>query len=303
MLEGFGTVGVVIALGALLAHLGVLDLHGQKVLSTVSFLVATPALLVVTLQGNDVSTVFSAGMIAVAAGVVATIVGSVLVSWRRKETMGEGVVGVMAATYGNTGNLGLPIATYVLGSAVLVAPTMLFQLILLQPAILTLLDAARSERRLRVSEVLLRPVRNPITIGAFVGIAMVVLGWSLPGWLGDPVDLIGNLAVPCMLLAYGVSLRLGPLPGRGVAPSVLWGRVGMKLLLQPLVTYLTGHYLLGLDGAELLAVVVLSALPTAQNTFVIATRYGTGQVMARDVIFVSTLLSVPAIALIAWLLS
>jgi malonate transporter len=50
-------------------------------------------------------------------------------------------------------------------------------------------------------------------------------------------------------------------------------------------------------------VAVLAALPTAQNIFVHATRYGRAEVLARDSIFVTTLLSVPAIAAVAALLT
>ena len=48
---------------------------------------------------------------------------------------------------------------------------------------------------------------------------------------------------------------------------------------------------------------VLAALPTAQNIFVHATRYGRAEVVARDAIFVTTVLSVPVIAVIAALLA
>ena len=61
--------------------------------------------------------------------------------------------------------------------------------------------------------------------------------------------------------------------------------------------------MVGLDGEALLAVTVLSALPTAQNVFVIATRYDRATLLARDAIFVSTLASVPVIAVVAALLA
>jgi len=44
-------------------------------------------------------------------------------------------------------------------------------------------------------------------------------------------------------------------------------------------------------------------LPTAQNVFVVATRYERGVLLARDAIFVSTLLAAPAAVVIAALLS
>jgi predicted permease len=47
---------------------------------------------------------------------------------------------------------------------------------------------------------------------------------------------------------------------------------------------------------------VTSALPTAQNVFVYASAYGRGTVLARDVILLSTVLSVPVLVGIAVLL-
>ena len=56
------------------------------------------------------------------------------------------------------------------------------------------------------------------------------------------------------------------------------------------------------NGAALLAVVVCSSLPTAQNIFVHATRYGRATTLARDTILVTTIGAVPLIALVGmWL--
>ena len=120
-----------------------------------------------------------------------------------------------------TGDLGLPIAAYVLGDAALVAPVLLMQLLVLQPLALTLLDVDASNGAgrpgLSIRAALLRPVKNPITIGSAIGLLLAVTDVELPSAVHDPLALLGGMAVPAMLLAYGVSLRLGPLPGRGVA--------------------------------------------------------------------------------------
>jgi predicted permease len=60
-----------------------------------------------------------------------------------------------------------------------------------------------------------------------------------------------------------------------------------------------GRYVLDLGGPALLAVTVLAALPTAQNIFVHATRYSRAVVVARDSIFLTTMLSVPVLLVIA----
>jgi malonate transporter and related proteins len=79
--------------------------------------------------------------------------------------------------------------------------------------------------------------------------------------------------------------------------------VAIKLLLQPVAAYRIGAYLVGLQGHDLLAVTVIAALPTAQNVFTFAMRYDRGVLLARDVIFVATIMSVPTIIVITWLLT
>ena len=133
----------------------------------------------------------------------------------RAPGLGATVVGTLCSAYVNAGNLGLPIAAYVLGDPALVAPTLLFQLLVLQPLALTLLDVAVSPTD-GLGRVLRRPLTNPITIASLVGLLLAATGTGLPPVVHDPLELVGGMAVPSMLLAYGVSLRLGPLPGRGV---------------------------------------------------------------------------------------
>ncbi|HZB68690.1 MAG TPA: AEC family transporter, partial [Ornithinibacter sp.] len=66
--------------------------------------------------------------------------------------------------------------------------------------------------------------------------------------------------------------------------------------------YAVAHHALGLSGHALLAVVVCSSLPTAQNIYVHATRYDRSVTLARDTILVTTVGALPTIALVAWLL-
>jgi malonate transporter len=302
VLDGFATIGILIALGILIAQLGLVDAAGQRTLTTLSFYVASPALLVTVLQDTDVGAIFSAGLVAmVLPGVVSAVIFGAVAVLRREE-LGASVIGTLCASYGNTGNLGLPIAAYALGDPASVAPLLLAQLLFLQPVALTLLDVATSPTRLSVGRILARPVTNPITVGSLLGVALSLTGIRLPHAIGDPLDLVASMAVPCMLLAYGVSLRLGPLPGRGVPPGELGLVVGLKMVVQPLAGYVMGR-LLGLDDHMLLTVTVLAALPTAQNVYVIATRYERAAVLARDSIFISTILSVPVILVAAVLLA
>jgi predicted permease len=108
------------------------------------------------------------------------------------------------------------------------------------------------------------------------------------------------MAVPSMLVAYGVALRLGPGLGRAGSVSELATTSTLKLLVQPVAAWFVASVVLGVEGHALLAIVVTSALPTAQNIFVHATRYDRATILARDTILITTIGSVPVILLLAW---
>jgi predicted permease len=59
----------------------------------------------------------------------------------------------------------------------------------------------------------------------------------------------------------------------------------------------------GMTGTPLLASTMCAALPTAQNVFVYAVRYGAGVPLARDAVATTTLLCIPVLIAIAGLLS
>jgi malonate transporter len=299
VLQGFVTIIVVIGLGALLAQLGVVDMGARVLLSRLSFFVASPALMVTVLGDADVGDVLSKNLVASAASVLVSAVLYVVAArfvWHRD--LADGVIGTLCASYVNAGNLGLPVAAYALGDASLVAPTLLMQLLVLQPLALMVLDHATSDSRFSPLQALTGPVRNPLTVGSILGLLLSVTAVTLPSLVRDPLELVGGMAVPSMLLAYGISLRLGPRPGQGTSVGEIGAITLLKLGVQPAAAYLVARHLLGLSDTGLLAVTVLAALPTAQNIFVHATRYGRAEVLARDSVFVTTVLSVPAVVVI-----
>lgn len=296
VLNGFGTIAIVIAVGAFIAHIGLVDLSAQMLLSRLAFFVASPALLLTTIAATDVGDVLSGNLVATTIGVAvpaAIYATAARLVWRRG--LGDTVIGTLASSYVNAGNLGLPVAAYVLGNVSYVAPTLLLQLLVLQPIALALLDADRPGTRSRRRDLALRPLRNPLTIGTLLGLLLSMTAWTLPTLAQHPLELIGAMAVPAMLVAYGIALRLGPGFGGDIPKAELALTTALKLGVQPLVAYLAGAHLLGLGGHTLLAVVVCSALPTAQNIFVHATRYGRATTLARDTILLTTALSVPVV--------
>jgi len=304
VLAGFVTLGAIIALGFLLAHLGVLGAESQLLLSRLVFFVATPALLFQTLSKAPVDQILTSGLAVAALSFVGAAGVYVLLArtvWHR--STGDTVLGALSSGYVNAANLGLPITVYVLGSATFVAPVLLLQLLVITPLAFAILDAVLTGRRPSLLVLISQPLRNPITVGSFLGLLCSLAGWQVPTLVAAPIALIAGMAVPGVLLAYGVSLRLGPRPIAGGSVVELAVVCTLKLLVQPVLAYAAARWLFGLDGRALLAATVVAALPTAQNIFVYATRYNRSTTLARDSIFVTTALSVPVLLTITALLT
>jgi predicted permease len=306
VLQGFATIAAVVALGWALAHFGVLGTSGQLFLSRLAFYVASPALLLVVMARTPISAILSANLVASTVSVVVTVGLYLLIARVRwKPPLGEAVIGSLCSAYVNAGNLGIPIALYVLGDISLMAPTLLLQLLVMTPISLALLDADRGGHRPSLVTGLRSVTRNPVTIAALAGVLLsLVVPYVNPDLLAalmQPVQLVGNMAVPAMLIAFGISLRRGPRPGAGGSQGHVATLVGLKLVFQPLVAISVGYAAVGLRGTALFAAAVTAALPTAQNVFTYANTYRRATYLARDAIFVSTFLSVPVILLIALL--
>lgn len=303
VLGGFFAIWFVVGVGALLAHLRILGAESQAVLSRVSFFAGNPALLLTMMSTADIRRLFAENLLVTVLATIAT--GALyLVLWGRRMSRSHAVMGTFASAYVNAGNMGLPIAAYVLHDVTWVAPLLLVQVGLLQPLGLALLDAdvARSAgRQLTPWRYLSLPLRNPMTIGVFIGLALNLTHTPIPTVLNTPLTMLGGLAVPTMLVAFGVSLRLGPLPGQAGDRREFTLVCLLKVLAHPLLALLLAE-LFGLDAQARLAVVVLAGLPTAQNVFTHAVRYDEQVPLARDVVFVTSLATIASVALIASLL-
>ncbi|GAB2867752.1 hypothetical protein GCM10027074_39180 [Streptomyces deserti] len=220
----------------------------------------------------------------------------------RRWGVGRTTIGALCSSYVNSGNLGIPIAVYVLGDASLVAPVLLFQLVGVTPVALTILDLAGGGEKRPLWQRLLTPLRNPIAVGSLAGVAVSAAGVHVPGPLMDPLTLIGNMSVPAVLLAFGISLRGSTLPLRGAERAPVLLAVFLKSFVQPVVAWALAAGVFGLRGAALLDVVVTSSLPAAQNLFTYASSYRVGEVLAREAILLSTVVSVPVLVVVAALL-
>ncbi|MGW3680397.1 AEC family transporter [Streptomyces prasinus] len=299
VLSGFAVIAVVIGVGYVIGRRGYLGEQARDVLTRLAFRIASPALLFTLLAEADLSLVFSGRLLVTALSTAAVAGVFVAVGAVRRWGVGRTTIGALCSSYVNSGNLGIPIAVYVLGDASLVAPVLLFQLVMVAPVALTILDLATTGEKQPLWRRLLTPLRNPVALGSLAGVAVAASGVEIPGPVMDPLTLIGNMAVPAVLLAFGISLRGSAPPLRNGERGPVLLAVALKSVGQPVVAWALAVGVFGLRGAQLLDVVVTSALPAAQNLFTYASSYRVGETLAREAVLVSTLLSVPVLVVVA----
>ena len=316
VVAGLAVFGVVIAVGWLLVRTRAVPADADGVLTRVCFFAATPALLVTTLSRADLTAVLSRSTaVAVAAELTAIVSAWCLHRLVLRRPTAEATIGALASGYVNAANLGIPVAVLVLGDAATIAPILLLQLLVLTPVTFTVLDAVTRRGNPSRLATLTVPLRNPLLWGVVAGTAANLGGVRLEQWCGgypaQGLEMLGRVAVPLMMLALGMSLAGAPRPLRSPEPdasvrgagrrSGLWLAVGWKLAVMPGLAVVVG-LATGLSGAQLLTPVVTATLPTAQNVFMYASRYGVGKDLARDAVLLTTAGFVPVVLLAAAIL-
>lgn len=339
VLGGLAVFGAVIAVGWALVRTGAVGAGTDSVLTRVCFFAATPALLVLTLGGADLSAVTNAGAAVALAAQALGIVGAWLVHrFLLRRTVAEATVGALASGYVNAVNLGIPVMLLVVGDVAPVAPLLLVQLLVFTPTTFAILDTATRRGRHSRLAVLTLSLRNPLLLAVTTGVVLNLCGVDLEavlaGHLFEALSLLGRTAVPLMMLSLGMSLAASQMAVRGegarggvtepgevargmAAPGeavrsetesrakdrvALWWAVAWKLAVVPGLAVGLG-LASGLGGRALLVPVTAACLPTAQNVFLYASRYGTAKPLARDAVLITTAGFVPVVLLAAALLT
>lgn len=318
VLSGFMVVVIIIALGYLVGRRGLLGPNAVYSLNMFVFYLATPALLINFLRDADLATVFGDNLaVVVISTLTAGLLGFLGYRFLARRPVSDSLVTMLACSYCNGSNLGIPIVTHVLDDPAASLPVIIFQVAFYGPATVLLLDVTTRSAGTGspgtgslgplVRELVLGIVRNPLIIAATVGIVLSLLhtnaGWELPEMLAEPVSLLAAGTVPAALVAFGLSMAEVTVLDRDTSPRrSVWMASLVKTVGHPLIAYLAARLIFDATGPALLAFVVVAALPTAQNVFTYSQRFGVNTVLARDTAVISTMLSIPSIAVITLLL-
>jgi len=192
---------------------------------------------------------------------------------------------LLVVMFSNGGNYGLPVVLFAFGNAALSQATIYF----VTSSILTYTIGVflASAGRKPVSRAIFGIAKIPALYGVAAAAVVLSTGVTVPLAVMRPVQLLGDAAIPIMLLVLGMQLNRATMPER---PSLLGAAVMLSLFIAPLVA-LGLTWLLGLSGAARQAGVVLASMPTAVVTTILALEFDTAPAFVTNVVFLTTVLS------------
>jgi predicted permease len=192
---------------------------------------------------------------------------------------------IVTTIFMNAGNFGLPVVVFAFGEDALGYASIFFVTMAILAYTIGVVIASLGSVTLAQS--LLNLLKIPTLYAFIVAISLMYTGFKLPVVLDRTISLLGEAAIPSMLVLLGLQLK-------SVSWSIKKGpmtfAIVMRLLVSPLVAFLFAP-VFGLAGPALQASVLLAAMPTAVFAIVLATEYNAEPSFATAAVTTTLLLS------------
>ena len=182
--------------------------------------------------------------------------------------------------FGNTGNLGLPLALFAFGETGLGYAVVIF-------AVMVVWSFTFGIWLVSGGGSLLRVIKEPAMAATLLGALFLWQGWQTPIWLTNSLNLIGQMAIPLMLITLGVAIaRLGV----GQFGRAFWLSLGRAVVCLG-VAMATG-WAFGLHAVPLAVLILQVTTPVAVTSYLLAEKYGADADAVAGLVIVSTVMSI-----------
>jgi len=185
--------------------------------------------------------------------------------------------------FGNTGNLGLPLAMFAFGEVGLSYAVVVF-------AVMAVGSFSIGVWMVSGGGSVNKVFKEPMVWATLLGALFLIQGWQTPKWATNTLELMGQMAIPLMLITLGVALaRLKmKMISRAITLSVL------KLIVSIGVAWIIGVYF-DLNDVAFAVLVMQIATPVAVTSYLLAQKYGADANEVAGLVIASTVLSVFAL--------
>jgi malate permease and related proteins len=264
-----------------------------------SFYILVPALIFQSMLGSSIS----GSVVAKVALFVLIVHGALLLlgALGMRLTTWDGntkATALLAFTFSNCGNYGLPILLFAFGDAgfalgvVYMVAHQVYQIVFG-------VGIASWRKGMAIRKVLWQVLTVPWLYAMVLALVVRATSFELPVAVARPIELVASAAIPIQLLLLGMALaqaRLGSLI-RQAAPVSL-----AKLIVPPLLAWGTAAAL-GLDGLLRAVLILEASTPTAVNALILSLQYDRRAELTASIILLTTLGGVATTTLLLWLLA
>ncbi|WP_170329492.1 AEC family transporter [Ruegeria arenilitoris] len=188
--------------------------------------------------------------------------------------------------FGNTGNLGLPLCIFAFGQAGLGYAVVFL-------AVTALLSFTYGIYLVAGKGGFGKAAREPMVWATLLGALFLWRGWQTPVFLTNTLELLGQMAVPMMLITVGVAIAR--LSSHKISQAI-W-----LSLIKLIVCFALGWVLavlFGLDAIAFGVMVLQMCAPVAVTSYLLAERFEADSDAVAGMVMISTILSVGALPLI-----
>ena len=231
-------------------------------------------------------------IISFACFIVAYVIAKII--WRKEHHNRRSVL-EFSTLFSNAGNAGMPIVALVFG-----AEGVFYASFYLLPVRILIWTVGLS---LFVDEVNLKNkimilLKTPSLVVVFIGIALMFMPFKLPAVVSTAIKNIGDMTGPLSMMIIGAAL--GESDIQKAFEFDAFKLTFVRLILLPVI-YIFMLKFVGVKDILWQVVVVLTAMPAAANTEIIAEMYGKDYEFAARCVVVSTILSLVTVPFITLL--
>lgn len=224
---------------------------------------------------------------------------------RNGGNVGEATIQGFGGAYGNIGYMGPPLALAVFGPQAGVPVALIFCFenamhFTLAPLLMAFHQEKGHGAGRLAGDILKRIFTHPFILATIAGVAAAAIELHIPSPVEKTLEFLSAGAAPCALFAMGVTAALRPL--RRV-PGELAYLVPIKLIVHPILVFTL--LVMAVPNTAPLWIetaILLAALPSATNVFVLAQQYGVWQERASSTVVISTAVAVVTLTMIIYLL-
>ena len=188
--------------------------------------------------------------------------------------------------FGNTGNLGLPLALFAFGDIGLDYAVVVF-------AVMAILSFTIGVWLVSGGGSLSKVVKEPMVAATLLGALFLWQGWKTPEVLTNALDLIGQMAIPMMLITLGVAVAR--LETKAMTQAVILSI--LKAAICAGAAWWVARFF-ALDPVASAVLIVQVSTPVAVTSYMLAEKYGADAQPVAGLVVASTVLSVITLPLI-----